>query len=74
MAGTLYLIPNTLGDEHRETQLPHVLPKDTIHQASQLRYWIVENAKTARALLKAIDSHAPLICPLQEMQMSEWRV
>lgn len=73
MAGTLYLIPNTLGDEHRETQLPHVLPKDTIHQASQLRYWIVENAKTARALLKAIDSHAPLICPLQEMQMSEWR-
>lgn len=73
MAGTLYLIPNTLGDEHREAQLPHVLPKDTIHQASQLRYWIVENAKTARALLKAVDSHAPLICPLQEMQMSEWR-
>ena len=73
MAGILYLIPNTLGEEHREVQLATVLPHDTIQQASQLRYWIVENAKTARALLKAISTHAPLICPLQEMNMSEWR-
>ena len=73
MAGTLYLIPNTRGHEHSETQLTTVLPQDTILQASQLRYWIVENAKTARALLKAISTHTPLICPLQEMSMSEWR-
>jgi 16S rRNA (cytidine1402-2'-O)-methyltransferase len=73
MAGILYLIPNTLGDESREEQLNKVLPSDTIQRASQLRYWIVENAKTARALLKAVSSHAPLICPLQEMSMAEWR-
>ena len=73
MPGTLYLIPNTLGDEDRESQLNHVLPHDTIERASQLRYWIVENAKTARALLKAVGSQSPLICPIQEMQMTEWR-
>mgnify|MGYP003333913664 FL=1 len=73
MAGTLYLIPNTLGDDSRENQLSTVLPKDTIERASQLRYWIVENAKTARALLKAVGTQSPLICPIQEMQMSEWR-
>jgi 16S rRNA (cytidine1402-2'-O)-methyltransferase len=73
MAGILYLIPNTLGDDAREDQLSSVLPKDTIERASQLRYWIVENAKTARALLKAIGTQSPLICPMQEMQMSEWR-
>jgi 16S rRNA (cytidine1402-2'-O)-methyltransferase len=73
MAGILYLIPNTLGDDAREGQLSSVLPKDTIERASQLRYWIVENAKTARALLKAVGTQSPLICPIQEMQMSEWR-
>ena len=73
MSGTLYLIPNTLGDENREDQLSLVLPIDTISQASQLRYWIVENAKTARALLKAVNAQKPLICPIQEIQMSEWR-
>jgi 16S rRNA (cytidine1402-2'-O)-methyltransferase len=41
--------------------------------ASQLRYWIVEDAKTARALLKSIDTLTPLVCPIQEMHMSEWR-
>jgi 16S rRNA (cytidine1402-2'-O)-methyltransferase len=73
MSGTLYLIPNTLGDQNREGQLSLVLPIDTISQASQLRYWIVENAKTARALLKAVHIQKPLICPIQEMQMFEWR-
>jgi 16S rRNA (cytidine1402-2'-O)-methyltransferase len=73
MSGTLYLIPNTLGDENREDQLSLVLPIDTIAQASQLRYWIVENAKTARALLKAVNTQKTLICPIQEMHMSEWR-
>ncbi|MFM8153929.1 MAG: SAM-dependent methyltransferase, partial [Polynucleobacter victoriensis] len=33
----------------------------------------VENAKTARALLKAVGTQSPLICPMQEMRMSEWR-
>lgn len=34
---------------------------------------IVEDAKTARAFLKAIDSVSLLVCTIQEMQMGEWR-
>jgi len=71
--GTLYLVPNTLGDQARQEQLAWVLPSETISQAAKLQYWIVEEAKTARALLKAIETLTPLICPIQEMQMSEWR-
>jgi 16S rRNA (cytidine1402-2'-O)-methyltransferase len=71
--GTLYLVPNTLGDDARSVQLPHVLPIETMRCASQLTHWIVEDAKTARALLKSIDTLAPLACPIQEMQMTEWR-
>jgi 16S rRNA (cytidine1402-2'-O)-methyltransferase len=73
MSGTLYLIPNTLGDKAREDQLSSVLPIDTILRAAQLRYWIVENAKTARSFLKAVSTQATLVCPMQEMIMSEWR-
>ena len=71
--GSLYLVPNTLGDDARSAQLPHVMPIETMRCASQLRHWIVEDAKTARALLKSIDTLAPLACPIQEMQMTEWR-
>ena len=71
--GTLYLVPNTLGDDARIEQLPHVLPDETLTQTAKLKHWIVEDAKTARALLKAVDSVAPLACTIQEMQMSEWR-
>ena len=71
--GTLYLVPNTLGNDARIEQLPWVLPTETISQAAKLKYWIVEDAKTARALLKAVDSVSPLACTIQEMQMSEWR-
>lgn len=71
--GTLYLVPNTLGDVERSMQLPHVMPIETARLASQLRYWIVEDAKTARALLKSIDTLAPLNCSIQDMYLTEWR-
>jgi len=71
--GTLYLVPNTLGDDALIEQLPWVLPQETIAQTAKLNHWIVEDAKTARALLKAVSSISPLICTIQEMQMSEWR-
>jgi len=71
--GTLFLVPNTLGDDARAEQLPWVLPNETIIQAAKLKHWIVEDAKTARAFLKAIDTVAPLVCTIQEMQMGEWR-
>ena len=71
--GALYLVPNTLGDDALIEQLPWVLPQETIAQTAKLNHWIVEDAKTARALLKAVSSISPLICTIQEMQMSEWR-
>ena len=71
--GTLYLVPNTLGDDSRVEQLPWVLPSETITHSAKLKHWIVEDAKTARALLKAIDAVSPLACTIQEMQISEWR-
>ncbi len=71
--GTLFLIPNTLGTEDRLEQLSWVLPAATITQAAELKYWIVENAKTARAFLKAIDSVSSLCTPLQELVLLEWR-
>lgn len=71
--GTLFLVPNTLGDDARAEQLPWVLPNESIIQAAKLKHWIVEDAKTARAFLKAIDTVAPLACTIQEMQMGEWR-
>jgi len=71
--GTLFLIPNTLGEDSRTEQLPWVLPSETILQTAKLKHWIVEDAKTARAFLKAVDSVSPLICSIQDMQMVEWR-
>ena len=71
--GTLYLVPNTLGDIDRESQLSWVLPQEVISKSASLKYWVVENAKTSRAFLKAVSSLTPLCCPMQDMQMVEWR-
>ena len=71
--GTLYLVPNTLGDDARTEQLPWVLPNETLTCTAQLQHWIVEDAKTARAFLKAVDASSPLACTIQAMQMNEWR-
>jgi len=43
--GTLFLIPNTLGDDSRAEQLLWVLPSETIAQTAKLTHWIVEDAK-----------------------------
>src|SRR4051812_42731845 len=56
MAGTLYLLPNALG----ETALAPVLPQPVIERLHRLRYFIAENPKSARALLKKAGTPAPL--------------
>lgn len=62
-AGTLYLIPVPLGPG---------LPQDSLHPGvlatlHPLRHFVVEQAKTARAFLKA----AGTALPLQELQLAE---
>ena len=51
MSGTLYLIPNTLGEGDADA-LDAVLPAPVRARAAALHYYIGENAKTTRAFLK----------------------
>jgi len=73
MPGTLYLIPNTLGAPET-AGLAAVLPPQVQAIAAGLDYFIVENAKTARAFLKQVGASTPLSRPMQEIRMAELHV
>lgn len=60
--GTLYLIPCTLGD----TPATQVLPQHVIAIARRLEYFVVEQTKTARQFLSALQPEHPI----QSMQFS----
>ncbi len=55
-AGTLYLVPASLGESRYDT----VFPAEVLLIARSLRYFIVENAKSARAELKHIVVEQPI--------------
>jgi 16S rRNA (cytidine1402-2'-O)-methyltransferase len=55
-AGSLYLLPNTLGDTVAEA----VIPAASLHRARSLDYFIAEDPKSARAFLKRIGFPGPL--------------
>lgn len=76
MAGTLYLIPNTLGpaDSSQADQLAGIIPEQVQAITARLRYFIAENAKTTRAHLKLIAARHPLSVPLQEIRIAELNV
>ncbi len=72
--GTLFLVPSPLDFGISATPagaITDVLPLHTVRAASQLSHWIVENAKTARAVLKRVDAITPLARPLQELHIVE---
>jgi len=71
-AGTLYLVPAPL-DFGCDSQAPltEVLPEGTLRTAAGLTHWISENAKSARAYLKRIDTLHPLAAPLQAQNIAE---
>ena len=69
--GTLYLIPNTLGETEALSQ---VIPEQVQRTTAGLDYFVAENAKTARAFLKLIGAQHPLAKPLQEIQIAELNV
>ena len=71
MPGTLFLIPNTLGETAAVAQ---VLPEQVQHLTAQLDYFVAENAKTARAFLKLVGARHPLCKPMQEIQIAELNV
>ena len=49
--GGLYLIPTTLGD----TETDKILPRGNADIITSIRYFIVENIRTARRFLKKIN-------------------
>lgn len=55
-AGTLFLIPNTLGSE----QTDHIIPPMVAETAIQLRHFAVEEVKSARRFLRKIDRQFPI--------------
>jgi 16S rRNA (cytidine1402-2'-O)-methyltransferase len=55
-AGTLYLIPTTLG----ESALVAVIPQEVQQRVRTLEYFVAENPKTARAYLKQTGMPKPL--------------
>ena len=61
--GTLFLIPVPLG----ATSPAAILPLTVCDQAAALDYFVAENAKSARAFLKAL----PCKSPLQEITIAE---
>lgn len=63
MPGTLYLIPVPLGPTAPE----HSLPANVLDTIRPLEYFVVEQAKTARAFLKAAGTNKAL----QELQLEE---
>ncbi|HSG22257.1 MAG TPA: SAM-dependent methyltransferase [Azonexus sp.] len=63
MAGTLYLIPVPLGP----TPPQESLPANVLATLRPLTHFVVEQAKTARAFLKAAGTDTPL----QELQLEE---
>ena len=67
--GRLLLVPTPLADVAR-TPLSDILPQATIAAAAALQHWVVENAKTARAFLGAVNAVQALGIPLQQHGMA----
>lgn len=55
-AGTLYILPNTLGGE----SISDIIPHDVVNQAVSLRHFLVENIKSARRVLRKMDREFPI--------------
>jgi 16S rRNA (cytidine1402-2'-O)-methyltransferase len=74
--GRLYLVPNTLdfgavADAGAPLDVQDTLPLAALQVAARLRHWAVENARSARALLKRVDAVVPLAQPLQTLNVQE---
>lgn len=74
--GCLWLLPNTLDfgllpAEGAAPDLRLVLPQQALDVAAGLTHWVVENARSARALLKRVAALQPLAQPLQAQVIRE---
>lgn len=67
----LWLVPAPLDFGVEAAPIDDLLPRQTLRVAASLTHWVTENAKTARALLKRIDTVQPLVLPLQQLHLVE---
>ena len=76
MPGTLYLIPNTLGqtEDQQANLLAQIIPDTVQKMTAELTYFVAENAKTTRAYLKLLSQRHPLSKPMQELHIAELNV
>ena len=64
--GTLVLVPNALDlGTGQEVPLDALLPQAVIRRAAGLTHWVVEDARSTRALLKRVSAQVPLALPRQ---------
>ena len=75
-SGRLILVPNTLdlGTWKGDDMAPDVqdtLPLGALREAARLQHWVVENAKSARSLLKRVGAVVPLALPVQALDIRE---
>ena len=61
--GTLYLIPTLLG----ATTAEQVIPQGTLEIVKRLRFFVVENVRTARRMLSKMN----MPCPIDELTFVE---
>lgn len=71
MTGRLLLVPNTLDLGAEQGPIEDILSHGVLRLAAQLRWWVAEDARSARLFLKRVDAVFPLVQPLQAMQISE---
>lgn len=69
--GRLLLVPNTLDLGSDPVELTDVLPLGVIRQAAALQHWVVEDARSARAFLRRVDTVAPIGRPLAALHITE---
>jgi 16S rRNA (cytidine1402-2'-O)-methyltransferase len=69
--GRLVLVPNTLDLGAAPEPIDALLTAHALRRAASLRFWVVENAKTARAFLKRVDALQSLATPLQSLDIRE---
>ena len=72
----LYLVPTPLdfgcqAEGRALCAIEQLLPDETLDRAARLTHWIAENAKSARAFLKRIETAKGLAVPLQAQHIVE---
>jgi 16S rRNA (cytidine1402-2'-O)-methyltransferase len=69
--GRLLLVPNALDAGDAGTGLQQIIADGVLATAAQLRHWVVEDARSARAFLKRVAETHPLAAALQELHIRE---